>query len=328
MQNTEGAPTAPQDEQEPVSLKLAESPIGAAHTIKGALEQHKLSSWGFVLFRCTYGSQEKWDKFVARVQKYARDEFEEAGLMDVYARMRWTVFEDEAALDGADILETTNRFVKWVDRGPGGQELVGSVFGTTMNTNATARHSFFFHVDEESLENVLDDTKVVKAWWMPGGPSSIYEASKPARGYPTTPVTGGEGTWAPYARQTHGPAGQNPKWQENEHRPAWLGLPVSLPEMQTVPGAEEAGAVEDEVRVDVTEPELIAEVIVIAGAVPLRTRTQIARSSSPTTLAKRPASQSAPSQGFQACRVAIVTRNSSEISSQVKSPLWKPLIWV
>ncbi|KAJ4286387.1 hypothetical protein N0V88_008010 [Collariella sp. IMI 366227] len=144
--------------------RLKEHTLGEPYTIRDALELYNLSTWGFVLFRCTYSSQEKWDKFLARVQGDTRKIFEKARLMDVYARMRWTIFEDAAALDGADILETTRRFVEWVDRGPGGQELVGSVFGTTMAKTRTPRHNFFFHVDEESLESVVDDEKVAKAY--------------------------------------------------------------------------------------------------------------------------------------------------------------------
>ncbi len=70
--------------------------------------------------------------------------------------MRWTVFEDAAALDGASIGETSRRFVEWIDPGPGGQELVGSVFAPTLL--GTPRHTFFLHVDE-SLESVVDDAK-------------------------------------------------------------------------------------------------------------------------------------------------------------------------
>ncbi|KAK4149892.1 hypothetical protein C8A00DRAFT_37501 [Chaetomidium leptoderma] len=165
MQNTV-ARTALQDEPE-FTPELVESPLGDAHTIKDALELYRLSDWGFVLFRCTYRSQEKWERFVALVQGHARDCFEEAGMMDVYARMRWTVFEDAAALDGADIVETSRRFVEWVERGPGGRELAGSVFGPSMAraggpsmaTAGTPRHEFFLHVDEESLESVVDDAK-------------------------------------------------------------------------------------------------------------------------------------------------------------------------
>jgi hypothetical protein len=147
--------------------KLVYSPLGHAHTIKEALEKHRLSCWGFVLFRCTYRSQEKWEMFVALVQGHARDRFEQAGLMDVYARIRWTVFEDAAALDGASIGETSRRFIEWVEPGPGAQELVGSVFAPiraqasapTRAQAGTPRHNFYLHVDEESLESVVDDAK-------------------------------------------------------------------------------------------------------------------------------------------------------------------------
>ncbi|KAJ4303910.1 hypothetical protein N0V88_001510 [Collariella sp. IMI 366227] len=137
--------------------------LGRPPHIRDALELYNLYTWGFVLFRCTYGSQEKWDKFLAHVQGHAREVFEKAGLMDVYAHMHWTILEDAAALDGADILETTRRFVEWVDQGPGGLELVDSVLGTTMAEANTPRYNFFFHVDEESLESVVDDVKVAKA---------------------------------------------------------------------------------------------------------------------------------------------------------------------
>jgi hypothetical protein len=150
MENTEAARTVPQGKCQPIP-RLVESPLGDAHTIKDALELYRLPCWGFVLFRCTYRSQEKWDRFAALVQGHAREKFEQAGLMDVYARMRWTVFEDAAALDGASIVETSRRFVEWAERGPGREELAGCVYADT------PRHTFFLHVDEESLESVVGD---------------------------------------------------------------------------------------------------------------------------------------------------------------------------
>ncbi|KAK4118656.1 hypothetical protein N657DRAFT_367444 [Parathielavia appendiculata] len=92
MQNTE-ARSRPRDEPE-FTRRLVASPLGDAHTIKDALDLYKLNDWGFVLFPCTYRSQEKWDKFAALARGHARDCFEKAGLMDAYACMRWTVFED------------------------------------------------------------------------------------------------------------------------------------------------------------------------------------------------------------------------------------------
>ncbi|KAK4120465.1 hypothetical protein N657DRAFT_648959 [Parathielavia appendiculata] len=154
--NTEAQSSRPQDKPQ-LTPKLVASKFSDAHTIKRALDLYRLNDWGFVLFRCTYRSQEKWDKYADLVRGHARDCFEEAGLMDVYARMRWTVFEDPAALEGADMVETSRRFVDWVERGPGGRELAGSEFSPDCPN--TPRHTFFLHVDEESLESVVDDAR-------------------------------------------------------------------------------------------------------------------------------------------------------------------------
>ncbi|KAK4118044.1 hypothetical protein N657DRAFT_651707 [Parathielavia appendiculata] len=160
MQNTEAQSSRPREAEPEFTPNLVASQLGDAHKIKDALDLYRLNDWGFVLFRCTYRSQEKWDKFAALVWGHARDPFEEAGLMHVYARMRWTVFENPAGLDGADIVETSRRFMDWVERGPGGRELAGSVFcNFPPDCVDTPRHTFFLHVDEESLESVVDDAR-------------------------------------------------------------------------------------------------------------------------------------------------------------------------
>jgi hypothetical protein len=55
-----------------------------------------------------------------------------------------TVIEDAATLDGADILQTSRRFKEWVG---------------TNSSWYSPRHDVFLHVDEESLESVVDDAK-------------------------------------------------------------------------------------------------------------------------------------------------------------------------
>lgn len=41
------------------------------------------------MIRCTYRSQEKWDKFVAIAQRHAREYFEVCEMLSVYDRMKW-----------------------------------------------------------------------------------------------------------------------------------------------------------------------------------------------------------------------------------------------
>ncbi|KAK3939341.1 hypothetical protein QBC46DRAFT_388211 [Diplogelasinospora grovesii] len=126
--------------------------------IANSLEEYKLDRWGFVIYRCTYGSQEKWDKFLALAKQEARDYLERWGTGDlsVYDKIDWTVIEDAETLDGASILNTTRKFRAWVEA-DGRAEMQGSVFTDTWQY--APRYHYFMHVDEESLESVVDDEK-------------------------------------------------------------------------------------------------------------------------------------------------------------------------
>jgi hypothetical protein len=129
------------------------------------LQKYNISRWGFVIFRCTYGSQDKWDRFLAQLQRHAQDRIQyEPGATDsLYSNMEWTVIEDAATLDGVDILHTSRRFREWVTEGPGVREMEGSKF--TAQWHYSPRYSYFLHVDEETLESVVDEEKA----GQPGG---------------------------------------------------------------------------------------------------------------------------------------------------------------
>ncbi|KAB5511427.1 hypothetical protein GE09DRAFT_1164984 [Coniochaeta sp. 2T2.1] len=128
------------------------------------LEEYKLNHWGFVIYRCTYSSQEKWDRFLALAKQEAYDCLEQEGTGDlsVYDKMDWTVIENAETLDGASILDTTRKFRAWVEA-DGRAENQGSVRTLPVNQGSVfteiwqsePRYHFFMHVDEESLESIV-----------------------------------------------------------------------------------------------------------------------------------------------------------------------------
>jgi len=131
--------------------------------IANSLEQYKLDRWGFVIYRCTYASQEKWDKFLALAKREARDRLERGGAGDlsVYDKMDWTVMEDAETLDGASMLDTSRKFRAWV-KADGRAELQGTALAhsaTWRDAPGLPRYCYFMHVDEQSLESVMDDEK-------------------------------------------------------------------------------------------------------------------------------------------------------------------------
>lgn len=100
--------------------------------------------------------------FLAMVKKFAQEELSSRGMEDVYEKLKFTVIEDAGTLDGANIMETSKLFRKWVSPGgEGRQELRGSVFEEVNGDDpweACPRYMFFAHVDEESLESVVTNT--------------------------------------------------------------------------------------------------------------------------------------------------------------------------
>lgn len=120
--------------------------------IANSLEMLELKRWGFVVYRCTYGSQEKWDKFIALAKHEAYNWLKRWGTEDLalYDKMELTVIEDAETLDGASILDTTRKFQAYVD---------GERTEETQGYECTPRYHNFVHVDEESLESVVDDEK-------------------------------------------------------------------------------------------------------------------------------------------------------------------------
>jgi hypothetical protein len=138
----------------PIKMLLNESSFKHMDIfIAKTLEEYEVDHWGFMIYRCTYGSQTKWDKFMALVKEESRKAIKEHGTGDlsVFDKMAWTVIEDAETLDGASILETSNRFIMRAE--------IKHEEETMGIRSLTPRHNFFIHVDEESLESVVDEEK-------------------------------------------------------------------------------------------------------------------------------------------------------------------------
>jgi 3-phenylpropionate/cinnamic acid dioxygenase small subunit len=59
-------------------------------------------NWGFITYRCTYGDDEKWDKFMDFLKARVKFCLEDDGAVDMYDRLDWIVIENKETLDGAD----------------------------------------------------------------------------------------------------------------------------------------------------------------------------------------------------------------------------------
>ena len=145
--------------------------------IREHMQRYKPPSWGFIIYRCTYVSQTRWDDFLSALQADV-DSFLLAEDDDLRGSLQWKVVEDQSKLDGATWQEARTHFDQWVD-----DELCDGSEGIEKITqrpwveqvkqgiswsyeekldyriSSEPRHSHFIYVDEASLNSVLDHGK-------------------------------------------------------------------------------------------------------------------------------------------------------------------------
>jgi hypothetical protein len=65
-------------------------------------EDQPESKYGFIIYRCTYAHDAKWNRFIEYISTQARARLEEDGSSDVSKFLDWNVQEDKDVLEGAD----------------------------------------------------------------------------------------------------------------------------------------------------------------------------------------------------------------------------------
>jgi len=122
--------------------------------ISDLLDFHHLKKWGFVVYRCTYGDDAAWARFMQRLNErneviVRRDHENHNGLAD---RLDWRVQEDSTGLQGASKDEVRRRFRRLVatelavEEGRGGEAVL----------DENPRFNYCVHVDAESMRSVLE----------------------------------------------------------------------------------------------------------------------------------------------------------------------------
>ncbi|KAK8123040.1 hypothetical protein PG984_011710 [Apiospora sp. TS-2023a] len=118
------------------------------------------AEWGFVIYRCAYGDDALWDRYMKYFKEGIHDKLVEWECEHVEKYARWTVFEDEAGLQGASKLHVRRRFVEWRDRHcvwrPGQPWFDKHLpeFRPPRKTLRLPRFNYCLHVDQDCLETV------------------------------------------------------------------------------------------------------------------------------------------------------------------------------
>lgn len=119
------------------------------------------TKWGLVIVRCAYSSKEDWDLFLSISKERARQYLQSQSSLDLWDTMDWTVIEDQDSLDNADIVESSEAFVKW-RQVHGSAEVEGCDGPLTDSSipyemSCFPRYNYYIHVDSLTLQNVIYD---------------------------------------------------------------------------------------------------------------------------------------------------------------------------
>jgi hypothetical protein len=76
-------------------------PLDDYDSIRLDLKSDPNLKWGFVVYRCTYGDEDAWNKFIAHLDTRVRLNMIEDGCDDLYDRIDWCVQEDPALDDAS-----------------------------------------------------------------------------------------------------------------------------------------------------------------------------------------------------------------------------------
>lgn len=138
---------------------------GAAYTLDSSEAQrirdlkdfYGLQIWGFVMYRCTYGDDDAWSRFIGRLDRQRdhmlREYCKAPDLIDSYD---WH-FQEDTALEGATKDEVRRRFRRWVSAQaqteiPAGLE----DYKKQALMRENPRYNFCMHVDAEAMNSVLE----------------------------------------------------------------------------------------------------------------------------------------------------------------------------
>ncbi len=145
--------------------------LSDARRIKRDLEFSNYDKWGFVVYRCTYGDDDAWDRFKNVITERSRQQILDSDAPEILKTLTWTCSEDRQAFDNASTATLRRHFNAWARENwqleqPRGKHA------------HRPRYQYFIRVDRAALESVLDYPEAIRERpWLEGGYIDIVDAT-------------------------------------------------------------------------------------------------------------------------------------------------------
>jgi len=119
-----------------------------ADNVERQLQQDNHKIWGWVIYRCTYASDDDWKEFMRRLGIWISEGLKHDGGLDMLESLDYHVFEDKAVFDGAHPSTIREHFREWTITAPQQEQGVAAM--------QSQRYNYCLHVDQASLQSILD----------------------------------------------------------------------------------------------------------------------------------------------------------------------------
>ncbi|GAB7352084.1 hypothetical protein MBLNU459_g2585t1 [Dothideomycetes sp. NU459] len=122
-----------------------------ADNVERQLQQDGHKTWGWVIYRCTYQSDQEWEEFMKRLKYYINDTLAFENGLDLLESLNYHVFEDRTLFDGTHPSAIRQHFERWT------VAAVQDEQGTdSQRYTRSQRYRYCLHVDQDSLRSVID----------------------------------------------------------------------------------------------------------------------------------------------------------------------------
>ena len=130
-------------------------------------------TWGYVIYRTTYSSDDDWAEFLRRLRFRMEDILEFLNGRDILGLFTLTVFPDSSLFDGADTPTIRAHFRRWVEYAfRAEQQPQDSSGGENLRMGESPRYQFCVQVDAAALHSDVHDAPappepdVTKKGWV------------------------------------------------------------------------------------------------------------------------------------------------------------------
>jgi len=120
-----------------------------ADNVERQLQKDNHKIWGWVIYRCTYSSDDDWNEFMRRLNFWIREDLANDGGLDMLDSLDYSVFDDKELFNGAHPSVIREHFRNWTITAPQREQN----FPYAMQSQ---RYNYCIHIDQASLDSIVN----------------------------------------------------------------------------------------------------------------------------------------------------------------------------